>query len=102
MLTAFRHYTHPAPHCVITEVSDVTFGDLADRPEAQPLAQRYASVVPAEGSVVDMLIRARDKQTGQLLKPHQIVAQVSTYYGLVVVQCSPCTVRDCCVVSTKD
>ena len=49
----------------------------ADRPETRPLAERYASVVPAEGSVVDLLVRARDRQTGQPLKTHQIVAQVS-------------------------
>jgi hypothetical protein len=33
-------------------------------------------VVPAKGSVVDLLVRARNKQTGQPLKPHEIVAQV--------------------------
>lgn len=49
----------------------------ADRPETSVLAERYGSVVPAQGSVVDLLVRARDKQTGLSLKAHQIVAQVS-------------------------
>jgi hypothetical protein len=40
--------------------------------------EQYAGVVPAEGSVVDLLVRAKDKQTGQPLKAHQIVAQVRT------------------------
>jgi hypothetical protein len=38
--------------------------------------EQYASVVPAAGSVVDLLVRAKNKQTGQPLKAHQIVAQV--------------------------
>jgi hypothetical protein len=38
--------------------------------------EQYAAVVPAAGSVVDLLVRAKDKQTGQPLKAHQIVAQV--------------------------
>jgi hypothetical protein len=48
----------------------------ADRPETRPLREKYAAVVPAAGSVVDLLVRAKDKQTGQPLKAHQIVAQV--------------------------
>lgn len=49
-----------------------------DRPETRPLAQMYAGVVPAQGSVVDLLARSRNKQTGQPLKPHEIVAQVNS------------------------
>lgn len=33
-------------------------------------------MVPAEGSVVDLLVRAKNKETGEPLKTHQIVAQV--------------------------
>jgi hypothetical protein len=47
-----------------------------DRPETQSLASKYAGVVPAGGSVVDLLVRAKDRLTGQPLKTHQIVAQV--------------------------
>lgn len=47
-----------------------------DRPEAWPVREKYANVVPAEGSVVDLLVRAKNKLTGQPLKAHQIVAQV--------------------------
>jgi hypothetical protein len=50
--------------------------DRTDRPETRPLAHMYAGVVPAQGSVVDLLARSRNKQTGQPLKPHEIVAQV--------------------------
>jgi hypothetical protein len=53
----------------------------ADRPETRPLREKYAGVVPAEGSVVDLLVRAKDKQTGQPLKAHQIVAQVRRRRG---------------------
>ncbi|WIA07921.1 hypothetical protein OEZ85_007399 [Tetradesmus obliquus] len=49
-----------------------------DRPETRPLREKYASVVPAAGSVVDLLVRAKDKQTGQPLKAHQIVAQANS------------------------
>jgi hypothetical protein len=71
---------------------------FADRCETQPLAERYASVVPAEGSVVDMLVRARDKQTGQCLRPHQIVAQVSFWYSLVSGTAVRAPLSDCFVV----
>lgn len=39
------------------------------------MKEDYAKRVPAEGSVVDLLVRAKNKETGEPLKLHQIVAQ---------------------------
>lgn len=81
--------------CTITALSitETRVCKPAGRRETWPLAQRYASVVPAEGSVVDMLVRSRDKLTGQPLKPHQIVAQVlSSPYS-----CTVCCMMYCLV-----
>lgn len=49
---------------------------LTDKPETRVIRDQYAGVIPAEGSVVDLLVRAKNRETGQPLKPHQIVAQV--------------------------
>eukprot|EP00878_Enallax_costatus_P020682 GHUV01021871.1.p1 GENE.GHUV01021871.1~~GHUV01021871.1.p1 ORF type:complete len:448 (+),score=109.54 GHUV01021871.1:312-1655(+) len=49
-----------------------------DCPETRPIRQQYADVVPAAGSVVDLLVRAKNKETGRPLKIHQIVAQANS------------------------
>eukprot|EP00882_Tetradesmus_deserticola_P030263 GHRQ01033963.1.p2 GENE.GHRQ01033963.1~~GHRQ01033963.1.p2 ORF type:complete len:489 (+),score=180.62 GHRQ01033963.1:1689-3155(+) len=55
---------------------EVNMTDKFDCPETRPLREKYGVMVPAQGSVVDLLVRAKDKQTGQPLKAHQVVAQV--------------------------
>ncbi|KAF8072353.1 D-xylose-proton symporter [Scenedesmus sp. PABB004] len=49
-----------------------------DRPEVAALREKYRDVVPAEGSVVDLLVRAKNKETGQPLQMHHIVAQANS------------------------
>lgn len=51
----------------------------ADVAETQAIRQEYANVVPAAGSVVDLLVRAKNKETGQPFKMYQIVAQVACW-----------------------
>lgn len=60
----------------------VVYCVTADQPETRPLAKLYSDVVPAQGSVVDLLSRARNKQTGEPLKPHEIIAQVGIIASL--------------------
>eukprot|EP00882_Tetradesmus_deserticola_P021759 GHRQ01023556.1.p1 GENE.GHRQ01023556.1~~GHRQ01023556.1.p1 ORF type:complete len:316 (+),score=147.96 GHRQ01023556.1:1689-2636(+) len=57
---------------------EVNMTDKFDCPETRPLREKYGVMVPAQGSVVDLLVRAKDKQTGQPLKAHQVVAQVNS------------------------
>ncbi len=38
----------------------------------------YQHVAPAEGSLPDMLARARNQDTGQVFEPYQLAAQSNT------------------------
>jgi hypothetical protein len=78
-----RLRAHPTLKTITISRDDSLFLLLSicpvDRPETRPLAELYSDVIPAQGSVVDLLVRARNKQTGQPLKPHEIVAQVRSF-----------------------
>ena len=49
-----------------------------DNEHSRKVAAQYASSVPAEGSAIDLLVRARNKETGEALKAHHIVAQANS------------------------
>jgi hypothetical protein len=48
------------------------------RPDTKEILDLYADKEPIPGSVIDLLVRARNKQTGEPFKTHQIVAQANT------------------------
>jgi hypothetical protein len=69
-----RHSPLITPHAVAC--ARCCAAHPADTPDARPVRERYADVVPAAGSVVDLLVRAKDRTTGAPLRASQIVAQV--------------------------
>eukprot|EP00775_Hariotina_reticulata_P005689 gene5689-5927_t len=62
----------------ITWKDELNLLQAFDVAETQAIRQQYANVVPAAGSVVDLLVRAKNKETGQPFKMYQIVAQANS------------------------
>ncbi|KIZ05238.1 hypothetical protein MNEG_2718 [Monoraphidium neglectum] len=59
-------------------VDDLGMETAFANPSSAALAAKYADSAPAEGSVVDCLVGARNKETGAPLRAHQIVAQANS------------------------
>ncbi|GBF94618.1 thromboxane-A synthase [Raphidocelis subcapitata] len=59
-------------------VDDLGMEKAFANPESAKIAAKYAGCVPAEGSVVDHLVAARNKATGAALRAHQIVGQANS------------------------
>ncbi|KAI8468880.1 MAG: cytochrome P450 [Monoraphidium minutum] len=59
-------------------VDDLGMEAAFANPESAAVAAQYAGSVPAQGSVVDCLVNAINKETGRPLKAHQMVAQANS------------------------